>query len=343
MTSSSTSSSSKPKVLLLGTIDHEPAQRDWSSLSSIAELLEPKATNRATFIEECQSGKLDGTVAIYRTFQSVSITGRFDEELLSVLPKGVRFVCHNGAGYDQIDVPACTKHGIHVSNVPTAVDDATADTAVFLILGALRNFNHSMQALRKSAWRGDPPPPLGHDPEGKVLGILGMGGIGRNLKKKMEAFGMKVQYFNRKPLSEELSGGAKYVGFEELLKTSDVLSLNLPLNPQTRHLISHNEFDLMKPTCVIINTARGAIMDESALVEALDAGKIASVGLDVFEEEPQIHPGLVRNDRVTLLPHMGTWTEETQTQMEHWNIANVRDALEKGRLKSPVGEQVDMK
>ena len=84
-------------------------------------------------------------------------------------------------------------------------------------------------------------------------------------------------------------------------------------------------------------------MDESALVEALDAGKIASVGLDVFEEEPQIHPGLVRNDRVTLLPHMGTWTEETQTQMEHWNIANVRDALEKGRLKSPVGEQVDMK
>lgn len=135
-----------------------------------------------------------------------------------------------GAGYDQVDVPACTSRGIHVSNVPTAVDDATADTNMFLILGALRNYNISMLALRKGQWRGDPAPPLGHDPEGKVLGILGMGGIGRNLKKKAEAFGMHVQYHNRKRLSEEMSGGAKYCTFDELLGTSDVISLNLPLN-----------------------------------------------------------------------------------------------------------------
>lgn len=117
-----------------------------------------------------------------------------------------------------------------MSNVPKAVDDATADTNMFLILGALRGFNTSMLALRDGKWRGHPPPPLGHDPEGKTLGILGMGGIGRNLKKKAEAFGMKVQYHNRSELSKELSGGAKYVDFGELLRTSDVLSLNLPLN-----------------------------------------------------------------------------------------------------------------
>jgi glyoxylate reductase len=117
-----------------------------------------------------------------------------------------------------------------VSNVPTAVDDATADVNMFLILGALRNFNAGMHALRQGKWRGHPAPRLGHDPEGMTLGILGMGGIGRNLKKKAEAFGMKVIYHNRLQLSEELSGGAQYVTFDELLSTSDVLSLNLPLN-----------------------------------------------------------------------------------------------------------------
>jgi len=135
-----------------------------------------------------------------------------------------------GAGYDQVDVPACTSRGIHVSNVPTAVDDATADTTMFLILGALRNYNSTMFALRKDDWRGNPAAPLGHDPQNKVLGILGMGGIGRNLKKKAEAFGMHVQYHNRSRLSEELSGGAKYCTFDQLLSTSDVISLNLPLN-----------------------------------------------------------------------------------------------------------------
>jgi glyoxylate reductase len=114
--------------------------------------------------------------------------------------------------------------------VPTAVDDATADVSIFLMLGALRGFNTSMLALRNNQWRGVPPPPLGHDPQGKILGILGMGGIGRNLKKKAEVFGMTVIYHNRNKLSEEQSAGAEYVSFEELLKKSDVLSLNLPLN-----------------------------------------------------------------------------------------------------------------
>ena len=135
-----------------------------------------------------------------------------------------------GAGYDQIDVQACTKHKIYVSNTPGAVDDATADNGVFLIIGALRNFNASLLSLRKGQWRGNKPPPLGHDPEGKTLGILGMGGIGKNIARKMQAFGMKIIYHNRRKLEPQQEGGASYVGFEELLKQSDVLSLNLPLN-----------------------------------------------------------------------------------------------------------------
>ena len=135
-----------------------------------------------------------------------------------------------GAGYDQCNIPDCTKAGIHVSNVPTAVDAATADTAVFLMLGALRMFASPLVNLRKGEFRGKIPPPLGHDPEGKLVGIVGMGGIGRDFKKKAEALGMKVQYHNRSKLSDEMSGGAKYVGFEELLGTSDVISLNVPLN-----------------------------------------------------------------------------------------------------------------
>ena len=124
-----------------------------------------------------------------------------------------------------------------MSNTPTAVDAATADTAVFLMIGALRLFASTIMNLRKGEFRGKPPPPLGHDPEGKLLGIVGMGGIGRDFKKKAEALGMKVQYHNRSKLSDELSGGAKYVGFEELLGSSDVISLHVPLNVSLRLLL----------------------------------------------------------------------------------------------------------
>lgn len=242
-----------------------------------------------------------------------------------------------------MDVHACSARNppIRVSNVPTAVDDATADVNMFLILGALRNFNAGMHALREGKWRGNPAPPLGHDPQGKVLGILGMGGIGRNLKKKAEAFGMKVIYHNRRELSDEISAGAQYVSFDELLSTSDVVSLNLPLNvsdfrvqkerkkkkevctntndlkKNTRHIIGKAEFAKMKDGVVVVNTARGAVMDEAALVDALDSGKVFSAGLDVFEQEPQIHPGLLSNQNVILVPHMGTWTSEVSYVFPH--------------------------
>jgi lactate dehydrogenase-like 2-hydroxyacid dehydrogenase len=199
----------------------------------MADVLTPQSTNRDDFLREAASGAFEGCVAAYRTFDSFRVTGRVDVELLAALPRSLRFVCHNGAGYDQVDVQACTARGIRVSNTPTAVDDATADIAIFLLLGALRNLAVGMAALRAGEWRGAPPPALGHDPQGKVLGILGMGGIGRNMARKALAFGMRIRYHNRTRLDlrvEEELGGAEYVSFDDLLAGSDVLSLNLPLN-----------------------------------------------------------------------------------------------------------------
>ncbi|KAF2706764.1 glyoxylate reductase [Pleomassaria siparia CBS 279.74] len=327
----------RAKVLLLGEIEH--AHESWNSLSNLATLTNPKTHTRTGFLKECKDGEMDGVLVIYRTFASVEFTGRFDEELINVLPATVRFICHNGAGYDQVDVNACTRRGIKVSNTPSAVNDSTADMNMFLILGALRRLNTSMTSLRAGKWRGNVAPPLGHNPEGKTLGILGMGGIGRNLREKAVAFGMRIVYHNRNRLSEELAGGAEYASFEHLLRLSDVISLNLPLNNETRHKISTREFSLMKKGVVIVNTARGAVIDEGALVQALESGHVASAGLDVYEDEPIIHPGLLANPHVMLLPHMGTWTVETQTAMEECNIENVRSALETGCLKSIVPEQ----
>ncbi|KAI1349984.1 D-isomer specific 2-hydroxyacid dehydrogenase [Xylaria sp. FL0043] len=332
----------KPKALLLGKLEF--AQASWEALSGLAELVTPEAKNRQELIEECKSGTLDGVLAICdRAPSSTAVTGKFDEELINALPQSVKFLCHNGAGYDNIDTAACTARSISVSNCPEVVDDATADTAVFLILAALRGFNNGIMAIRNGSWTGHvPPPPLGHDPQGKVLGILGMGGIGRNLKKKVEVFGMRCIYHNRTQLSPQLEDGADYVGFDELLARSDVLSLNLPLNAKTRNIISKNEFTKMKKGIVIVNTARGGVLDEQALVEALYDGQVRSAGLDVYQNEPNIHPGLLSNPHVCLLPHMGTSTVETKTKMEEWNIRNVQAALEVGRLNNVVPEQAHL-
>jgi lactate dehydrogenase-like 2-hydroxyacid dehydrogenase len=199
-----------------------------------------------------------------------------------------------------------------------------------------------MIAVRKGEWRGKSYA-LGHDPRGKTLGILGMGGIGQAVAERAKPFGMSIQYHNRNRLPAEEEQGAKYVSFEELLKTSDILSLNLALNKNTRHILSKPQFEKMKEGMVIINTARGPIIDEAALVDALDSGKVSAVGLDVFEEEPKIHPGLIANERAVLLPHLGTSTWETQKGMEMLVLDNLRSAIEGKGLLTRVPEQKEMK
>ncbi|KAJ4157622.1 glyoxylate reductase [Fusarium falciforme] len=325
-----------PKILLLGEIVH--ALQSWRELTSLAEIVGPGVETRAEFIEKCRQGGFDGVVALHRMYHSVAVTGLIDEELVQALPESVKFICHTGAGYDQIDVAACSKRQIQVSNVPQEVNDSTADTAIFLMLGALRGFNQSIMTLRSGSWRGNPSPPLGHDPEGKTLGIIGCGGIGRNMAKKAAAFGMKVVYYNRTK-SDDITEAA-YVNLDDLIESSDVIAISLPLNAATRHFLSFKDFDKMKRGVVVINTARGPIIDEQALVNALESGKVWSCGLDVYENEPAVHPGLIAHPRAMLLPHLGTYTVETHAKMEERCIANVRAALEKGKVNDLVPEQL---
>ncbi|RSL61720.1 hypothetical protein CEP54_006087 [Fusarium duplospermum] len=326
----------RPKILLLGEIIH--ALQSWRGLTSLADIFGPGVETRAEFLEKCRQGGFDGVVVLHRMYHSVTVTGLIDEELIQALPKSVKFICHTGAGYDQIDVAACSKRQIQVSNVPQEVNDSTADTAIFLILGALRGFNQSIMTLRSGAWRGNPSPPLGHDPEGKTLGIIGCGGIGRNMAKKAVAFGMKVVYHNRTK-SDDITE-AEYVSLDELLGSSDVIAISLPLNAGTRHFLSYKDFEKMKQGVVVINTARGPIIDEQALVDALESGKVWSCGLDVYENEPAVHPSLIAHARAMLLPHLGTYTVETHAKMEERCIANVRAALEKGKVNDLVPEQL---
>lgn len=325
----------KPAVLMIGGVTH--VKKEWEECSSFALLKEYTGKTKADFIRNCESGEWNNVVALYRSNESTNITGPFDASLISALPSSVKYITHNGAGYDNIDIAACTARGISVSHTPQAVNAATADVAIFLLLGALRRIHVPYTAIREKRWRGATQ--LGFDPQGKKLGILGMGGIGREVAKRARAFGMDILYFNRSRLSPQLELGAKYVSFEELLRASDVLSLNCSLRKETIGIIGRKEFKIMKEGVVIINTARGKLIDEQALVDALESGKVFSAGLDVYEDEPVVNEGLLNNPNVVLLPHIGTSTRETQRNMELLVLENLESAVTKGLLVTQVPEQ----
>ncbi|KAI1770999.1 D-isomer specific 2-hydroxyacid dehydrogenase [Hypoxylon cercidicola] len=324
-----------PTILLIGGLTH--SNEEWKALASKYTLLEFREGTRQQFLENCANGTYAAVRGCYRSNNSTSVTGPFDRELVAALPESWKFVAHNGAGYDNIDVDACSARRIAVSSTPVAVDDATADTGIFLMLGALRQVHEPLTALREGRWKGRSR--LGHDPRGKVLGILGMGGIGRAMAHRARSFGMHIIYHNRRRLDPSLEKGAAYVAFDELLARSDVLSLNLALNAQTRHIIAAAELAKTKKGVVLVNTARGALVDEAALVDALGSGQVSAVGLDVYEDEPRIHPGLVASDRAFLLPHLGTSTYETQRGMELLVLRNLEAAVDRGEMLTLVNEQ----
>jgi len=277
-------------ALLIGKLSH--TTQEWQDVAQVASKLhEYPDGSRDDFMARCKRGEFDGVYALYRSNESNAVTGDFNAELLAVLPASLKYLCHNGAGYNNIDIAACTERGIQVSSTPIAVNNATADVAMFLMLGALRNIKQCFNAVNQGNWRGNFQ--LGHDPKNKTLGILGMGGIGSAVAHRAKAFGMTIQYHNRTQLPPEQEHGAHYVSFDTLLQTSDVLSLNLALNPSTTHILGAPEFAKMKHGVVLVNTARGALIDEAALVDALHSGKVSTCGLDVFEDEPNIHPGLL--------------------------------------------------
>jgi len=329
-----------PKVLLCGNVNKNIvwAQKEVEQeLAAVAEVLPFTSKSRDEFLKDLQ-GKYSEVVAIYRHNDSANSIGVFDAELISKLPQSVKYICHNGAGYDQIDIKAATERGIQVSHTPGAVDDATATTAMFLILSSLRQYWRAEVNARNGKWKSGLKP--ASDPEGKTIGIVGMGGIGSVLAKRCIAFDMKVIYYNRKPIQPTPSFECEYVSsLEELLKRSDVVSLNLPLNKNTQSSFGKEQFAQMKDGAVLVNTARGGVVDQEALIDALKSGKLASAGLDVFPNEPEIDERLVAMDNITLLPHMGTETKDTQHKMEALTLRNIISAIKGQGLLNQVAEQ----
>ncbi|HQP32048.1 MAG TPA: D-glycerate dehydrogenase [Deltaproteobacteria bacterium] len=234
-------------------------------------------------------------------------------------------IANYAAGYDNIDVTAAKARGIMVTNTPGVLTDATADLAWALIFAASRRVVEAHTFLRHNDWRGwDPNQMLGHDITGATLGIVGAGRIGTAVALRSRGFSMPVLYAGRTPNTRiEAELGARRVELEELLASADIVSLHVPLTADTRHLIGRRELDLMKPTAVLINTARGPVIDEEALFEALRERRIAGAGLDVYEHEPRVHPGLKELSNVVTLPHIGSATHATRARMADMAADNI--------------------
>lgn len=244
------------------------------------------------------------------------LTDTIDADIMDAAPK-LRGISNYAAGFNNIDLKAATVRGLPVSNTPGVLTEATADLAWALIMSVARRIPESERLLRAGGFHGwGPMLQLGGDVYGKTLGIVGLGRIGAAVARRGLGFSMNLLYAGVTPHPEfERETGASRVDLDTLLQHSDFVSLHVPLLPETRHLIGARELRLMKPTAYLINTARGPVVDEAALVDALRTGEIAGAGLDVFENEPELTPGLLELANVVLLPHIGSGTVSTRTEM----------------------------
>jgi len=246
------------------------------------------------------------------------LTEKIDAELLTAAGPQLKSVSNVAVGYNNIDVPACEEAGVLVTNTPGVLTEATADIAMALILMSTRRLGEGERVIRaQDPWQWGMFYMLGMGLQGRQLGVVGMGQIGIATARRAKAFGMNIAYTRRSPLEVDVAKDldAKFMSMDELIESSDVLSLHCPYSPATHHLISENQLARMKSTAYLINTARGPIVDEQALVDALKAGQIAGVGLDVFEHEPKVNPGLLELDNAVLIPHLGSATVETRAAM----------------------------
>ncbi|AKL96410.1 glyoxylate reductase GyaR [Clostridium aceticum] len=266
-------------------------------------------------------------------YDALLVTGtRIDEEICEGIKSHCKILANYGVGYDNINVEAATKHGIYVTNTPGIVTDATADLAWTLLLATARRIVECDRYVRSGGKDWGPTKLMGTQVSGKTIGIIGAGRIGTAMGQRAKGFNMKILYTGNsvKPDFEKTTGG-QYVDRETLLRESDFISIHVPSMPSTRHLISTNELKQMKNSAILVNTSRGALIDEKALVLALRDKEIAGAGLDVFEREPLLEPGLTDFENVVLTPHIGTSTLDVRIMMGEGCAQNIFAALE-GKL-----------
>ena len=270
------------------------------------------------------------------------LTDAIDATVLeTAAARGVRIVANMAVGYNNIDVAAAQRLGIAVTNTPGVLTEATADLAWALILAVARRVVEGDREMRSGRFRGwGPLYMLGGDVTGRTLGLVGPGRIAVAVAERARGFRMRLLYHGRRPSPELEALGARGVGFEELLAESDFVSLHVPLNAQTEHLVDAGALARMKPTAYLINTARGPVVDEAALVEALKGGRIAGAGLDVYEHEPAMAEGLADCPNAVLLPHLGSASIATRAAMSRMAAENVIAALEDRRPPNLVNPEV---
>ncbi len=262
---------------------------------------------------------------------------RVDGALLDAAGPQLRCVANVAVGFDNVDLAAAARRGVVVTNTPGVLDDATADMTMALLLAAARRLGEGERLIRSGQpWRWGMDFMLGTDLRGKRLGIVGLGNIGARVAERGRAFGMTIAYANRHEAGAAAALEAERLELDELLASADFLSLHCPLTEETRHLISARELALMKPGAILVNTARGAVVDEAALAAALAEGGIAAAGLDVYEDEPAVEPALLGLENVVLAPHLGSATVETRTAMAELAARNAIAVAGGGEPLTPV-------
>ncbi len=267
-----------------------------------------------------------------------TLTEQIDAEFMDTAGKGLKIVANMAVGFDNVDIEAAKERGVVVTNTPEVLNETTADTAFMLLLAAARRLGEGERIVRAGEWEAwGPKMLLGPDVWGKKLGILGFGRIGQAVARRAKGFGMDILYAGRSRKEEaEKEFEAQYLELDELLRECDFFTIHTPLTEETTHLIGAEELEKMKTQAVLVNTSRGPLVDEAALADALEEGRIFAAGLDVYEEEPEVHPKLLELENVVLAPHIGSASIETRDKMAATAGEDLRAVLRGEQPENPV-------